>query len=170
MKRIVNFLAAILLICSVSASLFACSGEYVKRTENELTYYLPQDFSEKNYEGIQVCYATPKATFILTVWSREQLASNWYITDDFDIIKLTEEFISLNEYEAENYEYDEARGVTTLHAYATEYYDSDDIDLFYNLLAVTEGYAYIVTLHCDEAVAEEHIELFEDILSRIEVK
>lgn len=178
MKRIVNILISMLLIFATLATLVGCDG-FVKRTENEITYYLPGNFDEKNYEGIQVCYSDLKASFILTVWGKEELRKSWNadpylpyednLPEDFDVKNLTDAFIILNDYEKGAYKYDEARDVTTLFAYATEYYDAEQLDLFYNLLAVTEKYVYIVTLHCDESYAAEYTELFEDILSRIEI-
>ena len=170
MKRIVSLFVVFVLFAAMMLGLISCSNDdFVMRKENEITYYLPKDFTEKNYEGIPLCYANNEAAFILTVWGRDELKNSWDLPSDFDIIRFTDEFMDLNDYQAGAYTYDEARGVTTLFAYATEYEDSDDIDLFCNLLALTDDYAYIVTLHCDEAYASKYTPLFEDILSRIEI-
>ena len=169
MKKTVKALALIILLCVAILSVTSCQNSYVTRKESELTYSLPRYMTERNYQNIQVAYSNGEATFVLMIWGREEIADSWDLSDEFGLVEMTERFIEFNEYEVD-YLYDEQRNVTTLSTYATEYVGSDELDYFFNLLALTENYAYIVTIHCDEALAEEYAPLFEEWQSKISVK
>lgn len=170
MKNLLKTLAVLLLVAICTLTAVSCEkGGDVTRTENELTYTLPPDMTERNYQDIPVAFSNGEATFVLIVWGRREYATNWYISEEFDVIDATEKHIEANGY-ANEYDYDEVRGVTTLSAYATEYEGSEELDFFYNLIAVTENYVYIVTMHCDEELGEKYKPVFEDWAAKITVK
>ena len=167
MKKILNVTLALIVIAATLLSLTSCS-EYKGRTENERTYYLPHDMQERSFPDIPIAYSNNEATFVLIVWGRAELADQWYLDEDFDVFTLTEKFIYYNGYGPE-YEYDEERGIVTLNALATEYEGQTELDYFFNFLAVTDGYAYIVTMHCDEDLKDKYAPLFDEWASMFTV-
>ncbi len=169
MKRAVKVLLAFLIIATTLVSTVSCKDDGpITYTENELTYVLPQDMTERNYEYIPIAYSNNEAKFVLMVFGRREFATDWYISEDFDVVSVTETFIEANKYGV-GYNHDKERDVTTFSALATEYEDSEELDYFAHLIAVTEGYVYIVTMHCDEVYAEKYTPIFESWLSQIKV-
>jgi len=169
MKRFINTLISICLILASIFSLISCSPDsLVKYTENEITYYLPRYMEKRELPNIPFSFSNNEAEFVLIIWGKSELALNWYLDEDFDIIALADKFVYYNDYET-TYKHDTERGVITLSAFATEYVDSFEIDYFYNLIGLTDNYAYIVTLHCDEELKDKYAPLFEEWASLITI-
>lgn len=167
MKIILKLTLCLLLLFSVALSLVSCDKNY---TEASLSYSLPKSFEEKNYQGITKAYSDGKAEFVLIVWSRKEISSQWDLpSENFTIDELASVFITLNEYDCE-YKTNNKKDMAYLEAYATMYYDSDDQYYFYNVLAVDPENVYIVTMDCPEQYAKDYKSTFKTYAQKIKVK
>lgn len=166
MKRILKFTLCLILLFALATSLVSCDKTY---TESNLSYSLPKSFKEKNYQGVTKAYSDGDAEFVMIVWSRKEISSQWDLSgEDFTIDELATTFISLNEYDCD-YRTNDEKTIIYLDTYANMYYDSDEQYYFYNVLAVDSGNVYIVTMDCPEEKAEEYKSTFEKYSKKVKI-
>lgn len=162
MKKIIG---AILIFATLIGALFTLNSceksGYKDYNEAGLHFRIPSDFRKFTIFGYDLHYSTPEAKFEVKILSKadiEDIELGYYISFNWSVKDYTEFLIKENQWQCQ-YEYDEARDVTTfflLYAPPAESEELAEYEYLYVTVLKNDVAFYIVVMSCEEELVSKY--------------
>lgn len=185
MKRILSIALAITVLL-LSALAFVGCGEEGDGTRKKigLTFYVPEDFTESNYEGVDIAYTKIhidengqrqgiEAEFTVSAMSYQELEEATYnnMPDPWptNVEDYIRDLVIKNGFSLKDYTYDKERNVGELKVDFEYPADAGDMpDEYLHFVAMDNGEAiYLITYSCKKTFKEQYVPLFDEWASNL---